>query len=92
MTKIIRRDMGAATAAALAALCGLASTQEPITALNLQGLVPKTTHNIGTLGPSLMGDRDNTFTGARQFLRADVTIPGSNALPAAFWRRSPRAS
>ena len=41
---------------------------------------------VAALGPTLMGDSVNEFSGALQFTHSDVSLPGNNALPVAVGR------
>ena len=45
------------------------------------------TRSIATLGPSLMGDQVDLYTGTLSFKHVDVEVPGNDSLPVGITRR-----
>ena len=52
-----------------------------------QGLLVRSGETIQALGPNLMGDMINDYTGGLSFSQADVSLPGNSALPVGVSRR-----
>ena len=52
-----------------------------------QGQLVRASQNVTALGPDLMGDKVNLYTGALEFKHTDVSLPGNSALPVAVGRR-----
>src|SRR5258705_8679793 len=46
-----------------------------------QGLLIRSGEVIEALGPNLMGDSVNEYSGGLEFTQTDVSLPGNNALP-----------
>lgn len=59
----------------------------PVTNYFEQGLLMRSGETVGALGPNLMGDSINDYSGALEFSQTDVSLPGNNALPVAVGRR-----
>ncbi|HKX42994.1 MAG TPA: hypothetical protein VJO99_17690, partial [Burkholderiaceae bacterium] len=51
-----------------------------------QGLLIRSGEVIQALGPNLMGDSVNEYSGGLEFTQTDVSLPGNNALPVAVGR------
>ncbi|HEY2560160.1 MAG TPA: RHS repeat-associated core domain-containing protein [Caldimonas sp.] len=51
-----------------------------------QGILVRSGEVIEALGPNLMGDSINEYSGALEFTQTDVSLPGNNALPVAVGR------
>jgi RHS repeat-associated protein len=52
-----------------------------------QGVLIRSGETVEALGPDLMGDSINTYSGDVLFTQPDVALPGNNALPVAVGRR-----
>ncbi len=52
-----------------------------------QGILTRSGEVIEALGPDLMGDAINIFSGDVVFTQTDVTVPGNNVLPVMVGRR-----
>ncbi len=52
-----------------------------------QGILIRSGEVIEALGPNLMGDTINEFSGSVEFTHTDVTLPGNNALAVAVGRQ-----
>lgn len=61
----------------------------PVTNYFEQGLLMRSGETVGALGPNLMGDSINDYSGALEFSQTDVSLPGNNALPVAVGHRAP---
>lgn len=59
----------------------------PVTNHFEQGLLMRSGETVGALGPNLMGDSINDYSGALEFSQTDASLPGNNALPVAVGRR-----
>ena len=51
-----------------------------------QGILVRSGEVVEALGPNLMGDSINEFSGALEFAQTDVSLPGNNALAVAVGR------
>jgi RHS repeat-associated protein len=51
-----------------------------------QGILTRSGEVIDALGPNLMGDAINEYSGGLEFTQADFTLPGNNALPVSVGR------
>ncbi len=51
-----------------------------------QGLLVRSGETVEGLGPTLMGDALNEYSGGLEFTHTDVSLPGNNALPVAVGR------
>lgn len=52
-----------------------------------QGQLIRGGRSIAALGPNLLGDKVNLYTGATEFIQTDVSLLGNDALPMAVVRR-----
>jgi len=52
-----------------------------------QGILIRSGETVEPLGPDLMGDSINTYSGDVLFSHSDVSLPGNSALPVAVGRR-----
>ena len=59
----------------------------PPTTYHEQGILIRSGETIEPLGPDLMGDAINEFSGDVVFTQTDVSLPGNNALSVAVGRR-----
>ena len=82
------RLLGRLAAAALSALAlsATAITQDPVgdpppKTYFEQGILTRSGETVEALGPNLMGDRVNEYSGDLSFAQLDVSLPGNNALP-----------
>ncbi|MEO8056951.1 MAG: hypothetical protein ABI671_01410, partial [Burkholderiales bacterium] len=73
--------------AALALLVGAEASAQYATVFLEQGQLVRASQNVTALGPDLMGDKVNLYTGAVEFNQTDVSLPGNNTLPVAVGRR-----
>ena len=46
-----------------------------------QGILTRSGETVPALGPNLMGDQVNVYSGDLSFTQVDVSLPGNNALP-----------
>jgi RHS repeat-associated protein len=58
----------------------------PVTTYYEQGILIRSGETVEALGPNLMGDSVNEYSGGLEFSHTDVSLPGNNALPVAVGR------
>ena len=58
----------------------------PATAYFEQGILSRSGEIVEALGPTLMGDSVNEYSGGLQFAHTDVSLPGNNALSVSVGR------
>ncbi len=51
------------------------------------GILVRSGETVEALGPNLMGDVINEYTGSVEFIQTDVSLPGNNSLPVSVVRR-----
>ena len=66
---------------------GGSSFAQDITIFALQGKLVRGSQNITALDAGALGDRVNPYTGALEFVQADVDLPGSSLLEVALVRK-----
>jgi hypothetical protein len=66
---------------------GGGTTPPRVPAFFEQGVLVRSGETIQPLGPNLMGDRLNEFSGGLSFAHTDTALPGNNALPVEVGRQ-----